>query len=91
MWSNTKMIYNIMSILSVYFRKSSGVPEQERMKMVKDAITNKQVIDAIKKYWEVLIQGASRFDLFILQSIRRQSLFRLKWAYKYVHYRNGIK
>ncbi len=90
-WSDTKMIKNIMSILSVYFRDSSDVPRAERMKMVKDAIADTRVSEALNKYWEDITKDASRFELFILQSIRKQSLYRLQCAYKYVHYRNGIK
>src|SRR5690606_16089510 len=87
-WSSIKMIKNVLGVLSLYFRNSSDASSSQRMKMVEDAIANKSLARAIRHYWEDVTDGASRFDKFILKAILQQSLLKLKWAFKYVHWRN---
>ncbi len=90
-WSSVKMIRNILSILSVYFRNQPGISSAGRMKMVRDMLQEKEVRKALDAYYNEITDGAGRFERFILDAMKQRSLFRLKLAFKYVHWRNGIK
>jgi|GEM_PF-1050563 len=91
-WSSIKMIRNILSVLSVYFRNQPGISSAVRMKMVRDMLYDKDVRKALDAYYnEMMEDTAGRFERFILKAMKQRSLFRLKLAFKYVHWRNGIK
>lgn len=91
-WSSIKMIRNILSILSVYFRNQPGISSAGSMQMVREMLQEKEVRKALDAYYnEIMEDTAGRFERFILKAMKQRSLFRLKLAFKYVHWRNGIK
>ncbi len=90
-WTSLKMLKNILSVLSLYFRSSSKVAAKERRNSVLKMLHHEKVNVAMNMHYSSLQANASMFDKMIIWAIKHQSYTLLKMLFAYSHYRNGIK
>lgn len=85
-----RFISTVISLIHVYFKPNLEISYAKRYHFVKKMIDNLEVQNAIHNYWNDLIENNSKYNLFLLKSIKLKSMMGLVLATKYSNYRNKI-
>lgn len=86
-----KLWKTYMAALSLYFRANSVMDKSERKQLIQKSMMEFSIIytqTAHHAFWQ---SARSRFEQFVLSALVQQQFWKLKMAYGYSHYRNGIK
>ncbi|WP_310377818.1 glycosyltransferase [Flavobacterium sp.] len=83
-----KLINSVVSLIHLYFSTSKQLNFVKRYSYIKVMIQDKKVQVAIKNNWKSLIEDKSKYDKFILQSIKSKSMLKLYLATTYSNFRN---
>lgn len=83
-----KLINSVVSLIHLYFSTSKQLNFVKRYSYIKAMIQDKKVQVAIKNNWKSLIEDKSKYDKFILQSIKSKSMLKLYLATTYSNFRN---
>ena len=85
-----KLLTSFLSALSLYLRRNSILNANQRHKLVGEAMNELNKTEILQKYSAELTQGKGRFEHFIIKALQQNNLRKIKWAYRYAHWRNGI-
>ena len=85
---SVKFLKNVVSLVHIYFNPSNKLSFKERYSFVKVMISNEEVQQQVRNYFEILIKNSNRYDKFLLQSIKGKSALKLHLATMYSRYRN---
>lgn len=86
-----KLWKTYMAALSLYFRANSVMDKSERKQLIQKSMMEFSIIytqTAHHAFWQ---SARGRFEQFVLSALVQQQFWKLRMAYGYSHYRNGIK
>jgi len=86
-----RLMDTFVATLSLYFRTSPYLSEKERLEIIKKGIVFLQELNIFPYLDQTYYNTKNRFELFVINTIKNNNFTKLKWAFKYVHWRNGIK
>lgn len=86
-----RLIGTFIANLSLFLRKNPTLEYAERKRIIKKnmaLLANSGALDRLKKAdWE----NKSKFEIAVLNALRKQNYFKIYCLYKYSHWRNHIK
>lgn len=86
-----KLWKTYMAALSLYFRANSVMDKSERKQLIQKSMMEFSIIHTQTAHHAFWQSARSRFEQFVLSALVQQQFWKLKMAYGYSHYRNGIK
>lgn len=86
-----RLVRAFLAALSLYLRENPNMKYEQRKSIVKTFSRKLTSIQVIPSYLNEFREEINRFERFVLKAIQQQSTSKIMWAYRYAHWRNGIK
>lgn len=86
-----KLWNTYIAALSIYFRANTTIDKVQRHQYIKKSMIEFSAIYTQTAHHEFWKRTLSRFEEFVQAALIKQQFWKLKMAYIYSHFRNGIK
>lgn len=86
-----RLLSALIASLSLFLRESRYLGKKERHNIVRSAMQKLNSLNIWDASENNIFTPSTKFEKFILQALRKNNFPKVKWAYKYAHWRNGIK
>ncbi len=86
-----RLINNFIANLSLFLRNNQYLSKKRRYQIVKENIKRLHTTNILQKYASDFKEEKGSFERFVLEALIQNSFIKIKWAYKYSHWRNKIK
>ncbi len=86
-----RLIHSFIANLSLFFRKNDYLSKNQRHQIIKENMQRLFETGILKKYGREVKKEKGKFEQFVINALMQRSFTKIKWAYKYSHWRNKIK
>lgn len=86
-----RLIHSFVANLSLFFRKNDYLSKNQRHQIIKENMQRLFETGILQKYGSEIKKEKGKFEQFVIDALIQQSFTKIKWAYKYSHWRNKIK